>query len=178
MRSRKSRAFGFEIYRGNGKIQLLDTGLTGIGWADDVLTELESRSGLHGWLRRRRRTALEVHRNALTERSLLRREPGRLLTRQRHYPDTPARNQLIAELRAVYDEQSPLDEHLLFLCDLVDGAELRKDLGLKLSWRRRDRARSAGAVASFPEDLRDTSTLLGAAVPSKADGGAGIAISG
>ncbi|WP_157244941.1 GPP34 family phosphoprotein [Nonomuraea typhae] len=171
VRAGKSRAFGFEVYRGNGRIQLLDTSPTGLDWADGVLTALEAGQGLNRWLRRRRRTALSLHRDALAERRLLARQPGGFLSRERHYPDLPARGLLLSQLRDVYEERRPLDEHMLFLSDLVDGAELRGDLHLRLTWRqRRERARGVGAVEALPEELRDTSTVLGAAIPSANDG--------
>ncbi|MEU1729814.1 GPP34 family phosphoprotein [Streptosporangium sp. NPDC020145] len=174
VRVRKSELFGFEVYRLSGMIELLDTGRTGLGWADDLLDALQSGSEMHKWLRHRRRAALTLHRDALIELGLLRHRPGRFLAGERHHPDPSARGSLIARLRAVYDQRAPLDERLLFLSDLVDGAGLAGELGLRLSWQqRKDRARGVGAVLAFPEDLRDTSTVLGGAIPSPRSGGGG-----
>lgn len=178
VRARKFWKFGVEVYWHQGEIQLLDTGRTGLGWADALLAELAvSASGpkpvtVYRWLRRHRREALPRHREALTARGSLRREPGRLLGKERHYPDPVARDVLINEVRATYDGYRPLDEHMLFLCDLLEGSGLQKELGLSLSWRRRlERARGIGAVESLPEDLRDTSTVLGFMVPSRTSKG-------
>lgn len=177
--ARKSRKFGFEVYRLQGEIQLLDTGRTGLVWADELLAEPAFRSAsenkpiaLSRWLRQRGREAFSLHRDALTDRGVLRYKPGGFLGRERHYPDLAVRNALINEVRAAHGGQSPLSEQMLFLCDLVEGAELTKDLGLKSSWRQRlERARGVGAVESLPEDLRDTSTALGFSVPTRHDGG-------
>ncbi|KAF4408501.1 hypothetical protein CRI70_19720 [Streptomyces sp. Ru87] len=173
VRARKFEKFGFEIFRHQGHIQLLDTEPTGLVWADRLLAELDpSVSGpapvsVYRWLRKRRRAALPLHRQTLTERGALRRRPGALLRRERHYPDPVARNALVSDVRSAY-AGNPLDEHLLFLCDLVEGADLGGDLGVTLRWRQRmDRARGIGAVESVPEDLRDTSTVLGFMVPSR-----------
>ncbi|TDD14077.1 GOLPH3/VPS74 family protein [Nonomuraea diastatica] len=171
VRVRKSKLFGFDVYRAGGTIELLDTRRTGLGWADDVLGALQSGSGLHGWLRHRRRAAFTLHRDALIGQGLLRHQPGRLLAGVRHHPDPLARGSLIAHLRAVYDQRTPLDEHLLFLSDLVDSAGFAGEFGLRLSWQqRKDRARGVGAVLAFPEGLRDTSTALSGAIPSPRSG--------
>ncbi|GGR10817.1 hypothetical protein WEB32_04710 [Streptomyces netropsis] len=75
------------------------------------------------------------------------------------------------QLRAAHYGASPLDDRTLFLCDLVEGAEVMMDLGLALSLRQRlDRGRGAGAAAHFLEEPRDTSTVLGLAVPTRHDG--------
>ncbi|MEV7007350.1 GPP34 family phosphoprotein [Streptosporangium sp. NPDC051022] len=169
VRSRKSRKFGFEVYRDHGEIQLLDTGPTGLVWADELMAELGDRSAsergpvtVKRWLRQRGRKAFTLHRTALTARGVLRRRSGGLLGRERHYPDTAVRDVLIDEVRAAYGERRPLDEHMLFLCDLVEGTRLSKDFRLTMSGRQRlDRARGAGAAGALPEDLRDTSTTLG-----------------
>lgn len=183
LRTRKFRKFGVEIYRLKAEIQLLDTGRTGLVWADELLAELERRSdsalkpiALGRWLIQRRRAAFRLHRNALTERGVLLRKPGRFLSsRQRHYPNRGVRNTLINQIRAAHSGQSPLDEHMLFLYDLVEGTELSKDLGLGLSWRHsldraRDRAHGVGAEEFVPEDLRDTSAVLSGSVSIRRSG--------
>lgn len=166
VRVHKFKLFGSEVYSTSGTIEVLDTRRTGLGWADDVLGTLQSGLALHRWLRRRRNAALALHRDALIGQGLLRHQPGRLPAGERHYPDPSACGSLIAHLHAVYDQRVPLDEHMLFLSDLVDDAGLARELGLRLSWQqRKDRARSVGTVSVFAEDLRDTSTVLSGAIP-------------
>ncbi len=122
------------------------------------------------WLDFRGATPLAVHRASLIRAGVLRRKPGGVFRRERHFPDPAAREALISAIRTVHDEDRAFDERALLLSDLLDGVELVKDLGLALTWRERlDRARGAGSVADVPEDLRDTSTVLGAAVPSRQD---------
>jgi hypothetical protein len=181
VRSRKSEMLGFDAYRPHpAEIQLLDTSPTGLVWADDLLAELGRRcaSGherivLRQWLRQRR-GAFSLHRDALAEYRVLHHKPGRhsglfrFIGRERYYPDSVVRNALITTVRAASSGQSPLDEHMLFLSDLVGIAGLHKDLGFELSLRHRlDRGRGGGAVESLPEDLRDTSAVLASSVPKK-----------
>lgn len=180
VRSRKSTMFGFEVYRLHGvKIELLDTDRTGLVWADELLVELTHRSvsehgrvSLNKWFRRHHQ-AFSRHRTALTERGMLRHKPGgrpslfRSLTKERLYPDPAMRNALIMKVRAAGSEQIRLDEHMLFLCDLVEAAGLSKETGFTLSLRqRRDRGRGVGAAGFLPEELRDTSTALASSVPT------------
>ena len=177
VRSRKSKMLGFDVYRLDGvEIELLDTGPTGLVWADVLLAELQQHCSAseHGrvrlnWWFRRHHQAFSLHRDALAERGVLRPEPGgrtgliRVPGRQRLCPDPVLRDALIAEVRAAGGEQSRIDEHLLFLCDLVEAVGLSKELGVPMSVRRRmDRGRGVGAVESVPEDLRDTSSALAA----------------
>lgn len=123
------------------------------------------------WLRERGREALALHAGALVERGVLRHRPGTLLTRTRHYPDPALRAALLGGVRAVRAEQVPLDEHMLFLCDLLDGADLTKDFGLTLTRPQRlERARGTGAAGALPEALRDTSTVLGFSLPGREGG--------
>ncbi|MGW5360126.1 GPP34 family phosphoprotein [Actinopolymorpha pittospori] len=193
---RKSKVFGFEVYFGSSKIQLLDLAPTGLAWADDLLAKLERRAAsrrrhrasdvapaasqsepirLHKWLRRRSDEALLLHRQALTARRVLFHSPGFPPGEEdRHYPDASARNVLVSRLRAVTSERVPMDEHALLLLDLVDRVGLNKDLGLPLRMRQRlDRARGIGAVATLPGDMKDTSTALAMSIPSRKRGGAG-----
>ncbi|AVH57352.1 MULTISPECIES: GPP34 family phosphoprotein [Streptomyces] len=180
VRPHKSRKFGVEVYRHKGEIELLDRGRTGLAWADELLADLADMTGLethavYRWLRRRHRKALPLHRQTLTERGVLHHRPGKLLGKERYYPDPGVRNALINEVRTAYTSQSPLTGHLLLLCDLLDGAELTKDLGLTLTHRQRlDRARGIGAVEPLPEVLRDTSTVLGFSIPKRDGGGFGF----
>ncbi|MFG2025924.1 GPP34 family phosphoprotein [Streptomyces sp. NPDC048825] len=182
VRSRKSKMLGFDVYRLHGvEIELLDTGPTGLVWADALLAELQQhcsasehgRVRLHWWFRRHHQ-AFSLHRAALAERGVLRPEPGertglsRFPASQRHCPDRALRDALIAEVRAAGSEHRRLDEHMLFLCDLVEAVGLSKDLGAPMSLRRRlDRGRGVGAVESVPEELRDTSSALAALVPTR-----------
>lgn len=182
VRSRKSRMLGFDVYRTHGvEIELLDSGPTGLAWADELLAELQQhgsaaghgRVRLPGWFRRHHQ-GFSLHRAALAARGVLRPRPGRhtglfrFPARQRHYPDHVVRDALIAEVRAAAGEQSRIDEHMLFLSDLVETVGLSKDLGATMSTRRRlDRARGVGAVEHLPEDLRDTSSALAALVPTR-----------
>jgi hypothetical protein len=178
VRARKSRKFGFEIYLHRAEIQLLNTGRTGLVWADEQLAGLERSIALdrrpvtvYRWLKQRRRGAFLLHREALVRRGLLRHVPGRFLGRERHYPDPAVRNALINEVRAAHCGMIPLHEHMLFLTDLVEGADLDGALGVRPTMRQRlDRGRGIGAVEHFPEDLRDTSTVLGFSLPSRNHG--------
>ena len=177
IRPRKTRKLGLEIYQMRGEIELRpNTPGTGLTWADDLLAALHTRTTtltprpltVTRWLRGRGREALALHTTALTERGVLRHRPGTLLTRTRHYPDPALRAVLLNGVRAVRAEQVPLDEHMLFLCDLLDGAGLTEDFGLTLTRPQRlERARGIGAVAAFPEALRDTSTVLGFSLPAR-----------
>ncbi|MEU6267103.1 GPP34 family phosphoprotein [Saccharopolyspora shandongensis] len=78
-----------------------DASSTGLGWADALLAELAQGSAtdcgsvrLRHWLRRRHRTASALHRSALVERGLLRRDPGEgfagIFRGERHRPDLAA----------------------------------------------------------------------------------------
>ena len=162
------------VYQGRSRIHLLDTSHTGLVWADELLVELERCSAsehdpvdLLRWLRRPSQTALLWHREALIKRGLLQYKTRGLFGSGRHYPDSVVRDALINDARAAYAGRT-LDEHMLFLCDLLVGAELTKDLGLTMSLREGfGRMRGTGATASFPEDLRGTSTALGMYVPSR-----------
>ncbi|WP_326689016.1 MULTISPECIES: GPP34 family phosphoprotein [unclassified Streptomyces] len=180
VRSRKSKALGFDVYRLHGvEIELLDARPTGLGWADALLAELQQscsasehgRVRLYQWFRRHQE-GFSLHRDALAARGVLHPKPGGhtglFRARQRHYPDRVLREALIAEARAACGEESRVDAHMLFLCDLMETVGLNRELGIRLSVRQRlDRGRGAGAAASLPEDLRDTSTALAAAVPSR-----------
>jgi hypothetical protein len=177
IRPRKTRKLGLEIYQNRGEIELsANTTGTGLTWADDVLSALHTRTTtltprpltVTRWLRERGRAALALHTTALTERGVLRHSPGTLLTRTRHHPDPALRTALLNGVRAVRAEQVPLDEHMLFLCDLLDGADLAKDFGLTLTRPQRlERARGIGAAGALPETLRDTSTVLGFSLPAR-----------
>ncbi|MET1072586.1 MAG: GPP34 family phosphoprotein, partial [Umezawaea sp.] len=169
--------FGVEVHQLGGDIHVLDHRPTGVAWADELLDELRYRSvaerkplPLAKWFDFRGATPLAVHRAPLVRGGVLRHRPGGFLRRERHFPDPDRRAALIGALRAVHNGGQAFDERTLLLSDLVEGVELVKDLGLAQSWRRRlDRARGVGAVEDVPEDLRDTSTVLGAAVPSRQD---------
>jgi len=180
VKPRKTRKLGVEIYQKRGEIELsvnaVNTTGTGLTWADDLLSALWTRTNalaprpltVTRWLRERGREALALHTSALTERGVLRHRPGTLLTRTRHHPDTALRGTLIDGVRAVRAEQVPLDEHMLFLCDLLDGADLTKDFGLTMTRPQRlERARGIGAAGALPEALRDTSTVLGFSLPAR-----------
>ncbi|MFJ9246229.1 GPP34 family phosphoprotein [Streptomyces sp. NPDC101776] len=177
IRPRKTRKLGLEIYQLRGEIELsANTPHTGLTWADDLLVALGTRTAglaprpltVTRWLRERGRQALALHTGVLTERGVLRHRPGTVLTRTRHHPDPALRAALLNGVRAVRSEQVPLDEHMLFLCDLLDGAGLTKDFGLTLTRPQRlERARGVGAVGAFPETLRDTSTVLGFSLPAR-----------
>jgi hypothetical protein len=180
VKSRKFNIFGFDAYRRSpAEIQLLDIGRTGLPWADELLADLERRcaSGqgrlsLMPWLRQRRREAFTLHRDALAKQGVLRHTRGahfvpfRIFKPERYHPDPTVRNALITEVRAVSSGQSPPDERTFFLSGLIVSSELYKDLGVTVSKSHLlDRARGAGAVASIPEDLRDTSAILAFSVP-------------
>jgi len=177
IRPRKTRKLGLEIYQHRGEIELsANTTGTGLTWADDLLSALWTRTTtltprpltVTRWLRERGRQALALHTGALTERGVLRHRPGTLLTRTRHHPAPTLRTALLNGVRAVRAEQVPLDEHMLFLCDLLDGAGLTKDFGLTLTRPQRlERARGIGAAGALPETLRDTSTVLGFSLPAR-----------
>ncbi|MEV0056400.1 GPP34 family phosphoprotein [Saccharopolyspora shandongensis] len=180
-RIRKTKKFGFDVYfPSDAAIQLLDALPTGLGWADALLAELAQGSAADGgsvrlrhWVRRRGRTALALHRSALVERGLLRRDPGKgfagIFRGERHRPDLAARGVLLAAVQSAigldrYDERMPL------LCDLAQSADL--ELGVRPTVRQSlDRGRGIGAVAAFPEELRDTGVALGSAVPMSSQGG-------
>ncbi|MFD4560339.1 GPP34 family phosphoprotein [Streptomyces sp. NPDC058469] len=186
IRPRKTRKLGLEIYQQRGEIELRpsttdapnmpNTPGTGLTWADDLLSALRTRTTTltprpltaTRWLRERGREALALHTGALIERGVLRHRPGTLLTRTRHHPDPALRAALLNGVRAVRAEHVPLDEHMLFLCDLLDGAGLTKDFGLTLTRPQRlERARGIGAAGALPETLRDTSTVLGFSLPGR-----------
>ncbi|GAA3979775.1 hypothetical protein GCM10022384_31510 [Streptomyces marokkonensis] len=177
LRPRKTRKkFGVEFYRYPRDIELLETGRTGLVWADALLAELEVHASepepvlLRQWLRRRRREALALHRETLTRRGLLLHRPTRL-GRDRYYPCVVTRAALIDEIRACYIDQRRLDARLLLLCDLVEAAEMRDELSLRLTWRQwLGWSRRAGVVESVPEELRETSWMLRLMVPSRKGG--------
>lgn len=179
----KSRLFGLQVVRtSNAKIQLLDSRPTGLGWADELLADLAARPGskprppVHRWLRERSWAAFVLHRDALVARGLLVRGHSKVLRAERHYPQAAHRDALINEIHAAYGGHRPLDERLLFLCDLMGGAGLGPALGLTMDRRlRMEWARGIGRVAAFPEDLRDTSTLLGALIRGRDPGSPGSA---
>jgi len=178
VRSRKFKIFGFDGYRTSpAEIQVIDTSRAGLPWADELLADLERRRvseqrlSLGQWLRQRRE-AFSLHLDALAERGVLRRAPGtrsvpfRFLSSERYYPDPAVRDTLIAELRAAGSGQNQLDEHMVFLSDLVSSSLLNKDLGIELRVSQRlDRGRGVGTVGSVPEDLRHTSAVLASSVP-------------
>lgn len=182
IRTRKWQKAGFEVYRLHGaEIELLDTGRTGrtgLVWADALLAELRQqraasghgRIRLHRWFRHRHQ-AFSLHRDALAGRGALLPEPGGrtglLRARQRLHPHHVLRDGLIAEIRAAGDERRRIGEHTMFLCDLVETVGLSRELGASMSMRwKLDRGRGAGAVEFVPEDLRDTSSVLAALVPT------------
>ncbi|WNV85871.1 GPP34 family phosphoprotein [Umezawaea sp. Da 62-37] len=173
VRPRRFTRFGVEVHQRGGDIHVLDHRPTGLAWADELLDELRYRSvaerkplPLAKWLDFRGATPLAVHRIPLVRGGVLRRRSGGYFRCERHFPDPAARTALIGGLRAAHDGGQVFDERALLLSDLVEGVELVDDLGLTPSWRGRvDRAREVGAA----EGLRDTGTVLGAAVPSRRD---------
>lgn len=178
LRVRKWRGLGVDIYQTHGvEIELLDTGPTGLGWADGVLSELRRSASGNGRVKavrwfRHRHEAFSQHREALVARGVLTPEsggfPGFSRTGRGHYPNAGLRNALIAEIRAAGGEQGRIDEHLLFLRDLTETVQLSRALGIPMAMRERmDRARGAGALESVPEELRDTSSALAGLVPSR-----------
>jgi hypothetical protein len=180
IRTRKWRRFGFDVYRAHGiEIELLDTGPTGLVWADELLSQLQQRCSASGngrfklrrWFRHRDR-AFSLHRDALAARGLLVPKSGwntgLFGAKPRHHPHPQLRDALIAEIRAANGEHSRIDERMLFLRDIVETVGLGKELGAPMSTRAKlDRARGAGAVEFLPEDLRDTSAALVVPVPRR-----------
>ncbi|WP_314172121.1 GPP34 family phosphoprotein [Streptomyces winkii] len=179
LRTRKFRKLGFDIYRTHGvEIELLDTGPTGLAWADESLSELRRRCSASGngrckllpWLRHRH-GAFSLHRDALAGRGALIPTSGGIAglfgAKQRHHPHPELHGALVAELRAAGAEHARIDEHMLFLRDIVETVRLGKELGVPASMRDRlDRARGIGGVELVPEELRDTSAALISLVPS------------
>jgi hypothetical protein len=178
VRSRKFTVFGLAGYRPHpGEIHLIGTGPTGLVWADELLDELTRRDAAEAgrvivrpWLRQRH-DAFALHRDALTARGVLRHQPGRhsgpfrAIGRDRYCPDPVVRGDLIAAVRAACTGQSQLDEHMLFLSDLVVSSELYRDLGFTMGMRSRlahDRAKGM-----LPQDLLDTSAVLASSVPER-----------
>ncbi|MEV0082792.1 GPP34 family phosphoprotein [Saccharopolyspora sp. NPDC050642] len=181
VRIRKSKKFGFDVYfPSDAAIRLLDASRTGLGWADALLAELAQGSAAEGgsvrlrrWVRRRGRAALALHRFALVERGLLRHEPGKglagIFCGERHCPDPAARGVLLAAVQSAIG-QDRYDERMLLLCGLAQSADL--ELEVRPTVRQRlDHGRGIGAVAAFPEELRDTSVALDSAVPMSSKGG-------
>ncbi|MBC3993741.1 GPP34 family phosphoprotein [Streptomyces sp. AC563] len=173
VRPRKTRKLGIEFYGGPGEMELLDPEPTGLGWADALLAELVQATATapkpvtaRRWLRRRGSAALSLHRAALTERGLLHHRPGALFRKERYYPERGARDALINVVRAAYDGRGPLDAHLLFLCQLVESAQLKRDFGLT-RWRHQHIDSSRVPAPRLPEDLRDTFNALRTHVPSR-----------
>lgn len=180
LRARKSRKFGFDIYLTYGiEIELLDTGPTGLLWADGLLAELRQRCDAHKsgrvrlnrWFRHRDQ-AFSLHRDALAGRGLLTPVRGKGAARIRgnrhHCPHPGLRNALIAEIRAAEGVRGRVDGHMLFLRDIVETVGLGEELGVPMSTRDKlDRARGLGAVEHLPEELRDTSSALVALVPGR-----------
>ena len=179
VRARKWKKLGFDVYQLHGvEIELLDTGPTGLVWADEVLAELRQRCSaskhghvrLHKWFRHRHQ-AFSLHRDALAGCGVLLRRPGGptglFRARQRFYPHPVLRDALVAEVRAARGGQSRIDGRMLFLRDIVESVGLGRELGARMSVRDGlDRARGAGAVELLPEHLRDTSAALAALVPT------------
>ncbi|GGK78361.1 hypothetical protein Sme01_23010 [Sphaerisporangium melleum] len=181
--------WGITCFFTTAEIHVLDLTPTGIGWADDLLTELGRLSAPEGhpasdptrtaspsrpillqrWLRLRGDRAFLLHREAMIERGLLFYSPGfRPEHEERHYPDAALRTMLIDWLRAVNSAEVPADEQSLLLRDLVDGAGLNKELGLNRSIRQlRDQIRRTGTVAAVPKDMENTSDLLTLSFPRR-----------
>jgi hypothetical protein len=167
-RPRNFTAFGLRGYAGIPRIQVLDTGRTGLPWADDVLAELQRRSvseprgvSLVPWLGQRR-DAFPLHRAALVERGLVRHKPNRhsglfrVFGREQFYPDPMAHQALIDTVRAAIGGQRPIDEPTLFRLDFVKQVS---DVGWTFR-QRLDSNRGLGLWASLPESLRFTSSTL------------------
>ncbi|AXK34747.1 hypothetical protein DVA86_20920 [Streptomyces armeniacus] len=177
VRAKKTKVFGFEGYQMHGvDIELLDTTLTGLAWADALLAELGeqcaasggSRVRLNRWFRRHH-GAFALHRDALAARGLLRPggRAGLFTSRLRHHPDPGLREALVADVGAARSGQAPLDAHMLFLVDLTETVRLREAMGIRHNTRwLLDRARGIGTAAAVPEEMRDTSAALAARVPS------------
>lgn len=173
VRIRKTRKLGIEFYRGPGEMELLDPGPTGLDWADALLAELVQATATapqpvtaRRWLRRRGSAALSLHRAALAERGLLHHRPAASFRKERYHPERGARNALIDAVRAAYDGSGPLDPHLLFLCQLVGSAQLKRDVGLT-RWRHQQVDSSRVPEPRLPEDLRDTFNALRMYVPRR-----------
>lgn len=172
---KKYKVFGFDVYALPGKIELLDAEPTGVAWADELLAELDAAAPVKAsrWVRRRRKDASALHREALLGRGLLRSR------RRRHYPDEAARDALIGRLGAVVGERAPMDEHALLLLDLVDNVDMGEPLGLELSRRQRlDRGRGIGPAAAVGEEMRETSAVVCWEIPNRSDTGGGMEFGG
>ncbi|AOR30931.1 hypothetical protein BFF78_07595 [Streptomyces fodineus] len=176
---KKSKVCGLDVYHLNSRIELLHTDPTGLAWGDELVTELERERAaarkpvpVHRWLRRRFHAALVLHRNALVEHGLLSPGHSTILKRPRYHPNSRVRDALIGHLQAVCHGESPLDAHMLFLLALVKGAQLSGEFGL--SWSQLQKlgvVAGVGPAAHLPEDLRDTSIVLGALVPARENSG-------
>jgi len=58
-----------------------------------------------------------------------------------------------------------MDERMLFLSDLVEGAGLSQNLGVSLTiFQRINRTRGVGMAAAVPEYLRTSSTMLSVSI--------------
>ncbi|MET8008228.1 GPP34 family phosphoprotein [Nonomuraea glycinis] len=192
---RKHKFLGAEVYLWSGAIRVVDSTLTGLAWADELLAELERRGrsrwrlvlfdtrrtssesgavGLDKWLGLRGGEALLLHRDALTERGVLFRSPGfRPGQEERHYPDPSVRNELISQLRAVHYGRVPMDEHMLLLLNLLEKAGLNDELGLiSRASRRFGSVHGDGEPEAVSEEVRDISEMLSVSI-SRQRGGEG-----
>ncbi|QUQ66609.1 GPP34 family phosphoprotein [Kutzneria sp. CA-103260] len=173
---RKREVGGLHVYlTGGARVRLVDTGGTGLAWADALLAELASHGVEHGkivlakWLRRRR-GAFSLHCATLVQRGLVRHESVRRLfgAEARYLPDTAVRDALAADIHATGRGLQMQDAHMLLLSDLVVGCGLARDLNITIPVQQRlKRARGGGSVALLPEAMLDTSAVLAAAVPRR-----------
>ncbi|MCI2418950.1 GPP34 family phosphoprotein [Saccharopolyspora sp. K220] len=134
------------------KIRVLDASPSGIDWLDESMAFLARKAGSANKpvaaprLVQHRRSVRKVHCAALAQRGLMRHEPKKALfiPYDKYFPDTAARQALVAEIRAVARRERELDNRLALLAALVHATGLVRSLGLDRAERKRLKEISKG----------------------------------
>ncbi|KMS86823.1 GOLPH3/VPS74 family protein [Prauserella rugosa] len=125
----------------DGKVYITDSSTTGIGWMDELLTELETRPGqkLSSWLTLQLSTFSD-HRAHLLETGLLRKETEKklgFLSFDYHYPDEAQRERSMSRIRDTADGTAAPDDRTALLIAITHASGLAKKLDLTDAQRRR-----------------------------------------
>ncbi|RKT84274.1 Golgi phosphoprotein 3 (GPP34) [Saccharopolyspora antimicrobica] len=175
---KERRLFGRAVLIGSGKIELVDSGSTGLVWAEEVLNGLVRRQAakskpvtVTSWARHRSSDALNQHRSALLARGLLAHAPPESRRKpDRYFPHPGAREALLAELHASIAGHRPFDGRTFVLTQLANADGLSSEMRRGLSVRTVLKTKQFGDVP--PSLLRATSALT-SAIPSPSTSGGG-----
>ncbi|MER7010561.1 GPP34 family phosphoprotein [Saccharopolyspora sp. NPDC000359] len=171
------RFFGLTVQLGSGKIDVRDSGSTGLRWAEDVLNALVRQQAARSkpvsvpsWVRRRSSEALHRHRSGLIARGLMLHAPTSRWKPDRYFPHRPAREALLAELHAAITGRRPHDGRTYVLSELATANGLGEELRGGLSAWSVFKARREGIFN--PSFVQATSALT-SAIPRPSGGGDG-----